>query len=248
MNLWLAPQTRPRVIGHRGASAHAPENTLGAMQLAIEQGADGIEFDVKLAQTGEVVVMHDTTVDRTTNGQGAVHALSLAQLRTLDAGAGERVPLLDEVFELIRTKPGFLINIELTNYATRGDGLDKQVVACVRRHADLADRVLCSSFDHIQIRRLATLMPDVPRGLLYSPDDPLPMRQVWLSPIIKHEFRHPQHSMVSLEFVRRMRAAGRGVNAWTINAPEDIRRMIAAGVSGLIGDSPATLRAHVAGA
>lgn len=240
MNLWHESRSHPLVIGHRGASAHAPENTLAAFRLAIEQGADGIELDVKRCQTGDVVVMHDATVDRTTNGSGQVHKLSIDALRSLDAG-GEPVPLLSEVFELIESAPGFLINIELTNYSTPRDGLEGEVARLIKKHA-IAERVLFSSFNHLLVRKLAALMPEIPRGLLYYKNMPLPMRNVWLSPFIKHEFRHPHHSMITADFVTAMRAARRGVNAWTVNAPADIRRMGAYGVSGIIGDSPATIR------
>jgi glycerophosphoryl diester phosphodiesterase len=241
MNLWLDTHAHPLVIGHRGASAHAPENTMRAFQVAMAQRADGIELDVKKCASGEVVVMHDETVDRTTNGTGRTHALTLAQLRALDAGDGERVPTLEEVFELITSHPTFLINIEVTNYPTPRDGLERDVVEIVKRHG-LAERVLFSSFNHLLVRRLAALLPDVPRGLLYARDMPLPLRNVWLSPFIKHEFRHPQHAMVTRDFVDMMRARGRAVNAWTVNDDADVRRMIAAGVSGIIGDSPESIR------
>ena len=96
-NLWLAPHSHPLVLGHRGACAHAPENTLASFRLAREQRADGIEFDTKRCASGEVVIMHDISVDRTTNGHGDVHTLTLAELRALDAGGGQPVPTLDEV-------------------------------------------------------------------------------------------------------------------------------------------------------
>lgn len=241
MNVWLETRNKPLLIAHRGASAHAPENTMLAFQLAMAQGADGIELDVKKCASGEVVVMHDTTVDRTTNGSGAVHKLTLAQLRALNAGEGQPVPTLDDVLELVKTHPSFVINIEVTNYETRNDGLERDVVDVVKRHA-IGERVLFSSFNHLLVRRLAGLLPEVPRGLLYANGMPLPLRNVWLSPFVKHAFRHPHHSMVTLDFVRAMRQAGRGVNAWTVNEPSDIRRMAAMGVSGIIGDSPKTMR------
>jgi glycerophosphoryl diester phosphodiesterase len=241
-NLWLSPQPRPLVIGHRGASAHAAENTLTAFRLAMLQDADGIELDVKRCASGEVVVMHDATVDRTTDGAGQVHALSFDQLRALDAsGGGEPPPTLDEVFELIKPHPTFLINIEITNYTTPRDGLEDAVIEIVRRHG-IGHRVLYSSFNHLLVRKLAALDPDIPRALLYDRSMPLPLRNVWLSPLIRHEFRHPHHSAVTLDFVRKQRAAGRGVNVWTVNEVTDIRRMIAAGVTGIIGDSPVTIR------
>lgn len=241
MNLWLESRTRPLLIAHRGASAHAPENTLGAFALAMQQHADGIELDVKRCASGEVVVLHDHTVDRTTSGTGAVESLTLAQLRSLDAGSGERIPTLDEVFDLIRPDSGFLINIEITNYDTPRDGLELTVAETVRRHA-FGPRVLYSSFNHLLIRRMAQIDPEIPRALLYWKDDPLWRRNVWLSPFIRHEFRHPYFGMVSPQALRRMHAAGRRVNVWTVNDEADIRRMAAIGVDGIIGDSPLTMR------
>jgi glycerophosphoryl diester phosphodiesterase len=242
MNNWLLPRTAPLLIGHRGASAHAPENTMRAFQLAMAQHADGIELDVKRCASGELVVMHDATVDRTTNGTGDVSKLPLDALRALDAGDGEHVPTLDEVLTLIASHPTFLINIELTNYTTSGDGLGPAVIECVARHK-IEARVLYSSFNHLLIRDMARRAPDVPRALLYAEDMPLPLRKLWLAPLIRHEFQHPHHSLVTQDMAHEQRAQGRGINAWTVNDPVDIRRMIAAGVSGIIGDSPESMRA-----
>ena len=239
MNLWLDSHAKPLVIGHRGASAHAPENTLAAFRLAREQGADGIEFDVKRCATGEVVIMHDVSVNRTTNGRGNVHELSLAELRRLDAGNGERVPLLDEVFEELGgcEHPTFLFNVEVTNYQTRGDGLETAVIEVVRRHK-IAHRVLFSSFNPLSVHRLSRLAPEIPRAILYAPDMPRYLREVWLGPVVAHEFRHPHFSMVTAEMVEALRNRFLRVNAWTVNEPDDIRRMVACGVAGIIGDSP----------
>ncbi|MCX6018137.1 MAG: glycerophosphodiester phosphodiesterase family protein [Chloroflexi bacterium] len=241
MNLWTESHTRPLLIAHRGASAHAPENTLGAFALAMEQHADGIELDVKRCASGEVVVMHDHTVNRTTNGSGTVESLTLTQLRTLNAGAGERVPTLDEVLDLIRADAGFLINIEITNYDTPRDGLENEVIKIVQRH-NFGPRVLYSSFNHLLVRRLAKLDPNVPRALLYWSKGPLYLRNVWLSPFIRHEFRHHHYGMVTPQFVSKMHASGKRVNAWTVNDEAQIRRMAAMGVDGIIGDSPVTMR------
>lgn len=245
MNLWLDSHTRPLLIAHRGASAHAPENTPAAFALAMQQQADGIELDVKRCASGEVVVLHDHTVDRTTNGAGAVESLTLAQLRALDAGSGERIPTLDEVLDLIEPEPGFLINIEITNYDTPRDGLEGEVVRIVQRRG-FGRRTLYSSFNHLLVRRLASLHPDVPRALLYWAEGPLYIRNVWLSPFIRHEFRHPHFGMVTPQFVQAMHAARRRVNVWTVNDEADIRRMAALGVDGIIGDSPITMRRALA--
>lgn len=243
MNLWLETHTQPLLIGHRGASAHAPENTLAAFRLAQAQGANGVEFDVKRCRTGEVVILHDASVDRTTNGRGNIHVLALDRLRALDAGDGERIPLLDEVFETFdaRSHPDFLFNVEVTNYTTPHDGLEAAVVAVVRRHR-AESRVLFSSFNPLSVRRLSALAPDIPRAILYSMDMPFYLRQVWLAPFVVHEFRHPEQLMVTPEYVAGLRRRYLRVNAWTVNEPADIRRMIDCGVAGIIGDSPKTMK------
>ena len=129
----------PTIFAHRGSSVHAPENTLSAFKLAISHHADAIELDAKLCATGEVVVIHDQSVDRTTNGSGKVLELPLTALRELDAGSwfgtdfqGEGIPTLDEVFEVVGRK--IFINVEITNYATPFDDLPQKVVEIVRRH------------------------------------------------------------------------------------------------------------------
>ena len=252
MNYWLQSHDRPLIIGHRGASAHAPENTLAAFKLAMEQGADGIELDVKRSASGDVVVMHDVTVDRTTDGKGKVHELTLDQLRRLNAGGGERVPTLEEVLKLViqakhaepvegATDALFLVNIEVTNYATPKDGLEELVVDVVRRHA-CAERILFSSFSPLSVRKLSKHMPEVPRGILYHHAMPLYLRQVWLAPFVPHEFRHPDLAYITSDFVQRLKAQGKRVNVWTVNDRADIARVAQAGVAGIIGDSPETMR------
>lgn len=242
MNLWLEPHNRPLIIGHRGASMHAPENTLAAFQLAMAQGADGIELDAKRCASGEVVVMHDAAVDRTTDGKGAVHDLSLAQLRALNAGASERIPTLDEVIELTASSPTpFLINIEVTNYTTPLDGLEQCVVEIVKRH-NCGERILFSSFNPLVVKRLAGLLPDVPRGMLYDFVKSIFLREAWLAPFVPHEFRHPDASYITPEYVAKLNAQGKRVNTWTINTPEEIVRVAQCGVDGIIGDSPAMMK------
>lgn len=242
MNHWLHQLDRPLIIGHRGASAHAPENTLAAFMLAVAQGADGVELDVMRCATGEVVVIHDDTVDRTTDGTGWVRKMSLAKLRELDAGDGERIPTLDEVIAATAgaTRP-FLLNIEVKNYATPFDGLEQLVVEVVRRHG-CEDRVLFSSFNPLAVRRLAQLAPDIPRGILYHHDMPIHLREVWMAPLVPHEFRHPDISFITPEFVAKLKARGKRVNTWTVNERADIARAAASDVHGIIGDSPLVIR------
>lgn len=246
MNHWFnKPDNRPLIIGHRGASAHAPENTLAAFMLALAQGADGVELDVTRCATGEVVVIHDDTVDRTTNGTGQVRRMSLAELRALNAGDGERIPTLDEVITATADAPRpFLLNIEVKSGAVPFDGLEGAVVEVARRHG-CEDRVLFSSFNPLAVRRLARLAPDIPRGILYHHAMPVYLREVWMGRLAPHEFRHPDIGLITPEFVAKLKAQGKRVNTWTVNAPDDIARAAASGVHGIIGDSPATMRAAI---
>lgn len=213
---------------------------MASFRLAREQGADGIEFDAKRCASGEVVIIHDTRVDRTTNGHGEAHALTLAELRGLDAGKGERVPTLDEIFEEVGRD--VLMNIEVTNYATRNDGLEEAIVETIKRHA-ISERVMFSSFNPFSLRKLAGLAPAIPAGILYHPRMPIHLREVWLAPFVPHAFLHPEKSMVTAEKTAALKKRGIGVNTWTVNEPADILRMTAAGVNAIMGDSPATMRA-----
>jgi glycerophosphoryl diester phosphodiesterase len=242
VNLWLAAHDRPLIIGHRGASAHAPENTLLAFQTAREHGADGVELDVTLCASGEVVVIHDDTVDRTTDGKGRVRDLSLAALRRLDAGQGQRIPTLDEVIAFTADwDPPFLLNIELKPSVALREALAAAVVDAVWR-GGCAARTLFSSFDPLMVRRLAQLAPEVPRGILYHHAMPAFLRRVWLALFAPHQFRHPDIGLVTPEEVRRLKAQGKRVNTWTVNAPDQAAYAAGCGVHGIISDSPRAIR------
>src|SRR5512139_2814209 len=166
----LESLSQPVIFAHRGASAHAPENTLAAFELALAQQADAIELDVKLTVDGQVIVLHDATVDRTTGSHGRVRDLSLAQLRSLDAGSfysekyrGEKIPTLEEVFETVGKRA--FINVELTNYNTPRDQLVETVCMLVKRFG-LQKSVMFSSFFASNLSKARAYLPGVPRGLL----------------------------------------------------------------------------------
>ncbi|MBE9472348.1 MAG: glycerophosphodiester phosphodiesterase, partial [Chloroflexi bacterium] len=192
-------------IAHRGASAVAPPNTLAAFEKAVELGADGIEFDVHLSADGVLVVIHDFNVDDTTDGSGRVAEMTLAQLKQLDAGsrfdpafAGERIPTLEEVLETVGSR--LLLNIELKCFSLRDNGLERAVIAQVKRHGPAA-RVLLSSFNPFSLRRAKKIAPHIPVGLLYAPWLPLPLRRAWLAPLVPHEARHPEHTLVDAHYM-----------------------------------------------
>lgn len=247
MNLFLQPRTQPLIIAHRGSSAHAPENTLAAFQLAAEQGADAIELDVDLTRDGQAIIMHDATIDRTTDGQGAVHALTLEEIRRVDAGAwkgamfkGERVPLLDEVFAAVGRR--VLINVEVKDLSLRSNGVEAKVAALVQQH-NLFERVIISSFNPFALRRIKHSEPRLTCGLLVAPNLPVYLRQAWLAPLIPHlDARHPHHSQVNQSLVEKWHARGQRVNVWTVNEAATLRAMTQAGVDGIIGDDPILMR------
>jgi len=247
MNRFLQTRPAPLVIAHRGSAAHAPENTLAAFVLAADQNADAIELDAKATRDGHVVVMHDPTVDRTTDGHGQVSDLTLAEIRKLDAGSnfdprfkGERVPLLEEVFDAVGQR--VLINVELTNYTSRGDGLELKAIDLIARH-QIEERVILSSFNPFGLRKVKLNQPGLACGLLYSADQPFYLRYGRPAFLIPHlEAHHPHYTQVTSAFVGRLHARGQKVNTWTVNDAVAIRAAAVAGVDGLIGDDPILIR------
>lgn len=239
-------------FGHRGVMWEAPQNTLAGFRRAVQLGLAGVELDAQLCRTGEAVVMHDYTVDETTDGTGLVRDLPLDALRELDAGswfggtfAGERVPTLDEVIDT--TGPDLLLNIELKSDTVKTDGLEETVTAIVRRHACQA-RVLFSSFNPFALFRARRLMPEVPVGMLYGPDQALYLRRAWFAPLVKPQAMHPNFDMLTPAGLAFARGHAAIVNTWTVNDVSEMHRLAAAGVNAIITDEPAVLQAVLAGA
>jgi glycerophosphoryl diester phosphodiesterase len=242
MQTMLNDLPKPAVFAHRGASAHAPENTLAAFQLAIAQGADAIELDAKLSADGEVIVIHDPTVDRTTNGHGRVSQMKLADLRALDAGrffsetfCGEKIPLLSEVFEAVGEKT--LINIELTNYSTPRDSLTEQVCALVKKHA-LEQNVIFSSFFASNLKKAARLLPDVPRGLLALDGWKGAWARSFGFSFGDYAALHPYVTDVNPQQVQRVHRLKRRIHVWTVNDPADMIHLRDWGADGIFTDDP----------
>jgi glycerophosphoryl diester phosphodiesterase len=238
----------PIILAHRGDLAHAPENTLPSFQQAIQKGADGVELDAKLTADGHVIVFHDLTVDRTTDGKGKVSSFSLEAIRKLDAGSwfnekfkGTKVPLLEEVFETVgRDK---LINIELTNYSTPRDGLVDGVCDLIKRHGN-QKQIIFSSFFASNLKRGAQVLPEIPRGLLAMPG----IAGVWARSfgftLGEYQALHPHISSVSREQINRVHRLKRRVHVWTANLPQEIIKLKEWGADGIFTDDPAlTLKA-----
>ena len=225
----------PIVFAHRGASAHAPENTLEAFELASQQGADGIELDVKLSADGIPVVIHDATVDRTTNGSGPVADLELATLQKLDAGEGQRIPTLDEVFASLGGQ--LLINVELTNYKAPNDQLVEKVVEVIKKH-DLSESILLSSFFSKNLKRAANLLPKTPRGLLALPGLLGGWARTYGFRLGDYQALHPFYKNTTAQQIARAHRMGRRVHVWTVNAADQIHQLLGWGVDGIITDDP----------
>ena len=240
------PNATPLIVAHRGDSANAPENTLASFRLALANGADGIELDVMFSADQKLVVIHDDTLDRTTNGHGLVGATPSDAIRELDAGSrfgekfkGEPVPLLDEVFAEFGGK--FLINVELKNYKTPKDQLPDFVVALIKKHG-LSESVMLSSFNGRNLPRAKTLAPEIRTGLLTLPGIlGLPMRGV-LGRRYAADDLHPFHRDVSARLVQSRHNLGQRVNVWTVDEPEDLRRMQSFGVDMIICNDPSHAR------
>jgi glycerophosphoryl diester phosphodiesterase len=224
------------VIAHRGASGTCPENTLAAFRRAAAIGAHMIELDVQLTADGEVVVMHDWTLERTTNGTGAVADHRLVDLQRLDAGSwfgpafrGETVPTLAAVLDSVALP----VNVELK---PRGeDGLEACVLAVVRRTGGL-DRVVFSSFAPEALVRLRALSDDAVLAVLW--EDPSPTEGLLLAERVRARAVHLRKDAVSPPAVDAARTRGLAVRAWTVNEREDFDRMQGAGVDGVFTDYP----------
>ncbi|MCS7220468.1 MAG: glycerophosphodiester phosphodiesterase [Anaerolineae bacterium] len=237
---------RPLIFAHRGAKAVAPENTIPAFLKAIELGADGVELDVQFSADGALVVIHNVMLDETTNGHGRVTAHTLEELKALDAGswfapefAGTRLCTLEEALDAIGHR--LLVNIEMKSFSMGNDGMAEQVAEIIRRR-NLYDQVIVSSFNPFTLRRLKKVDPRIETGLLYAPGLPIYLSRAWLRPWAKPDALHPEYVMVDEAYMRWARQRGYPVNVWTVNEPDEMRKMIALGVNAIITDYPDRLR------
>src|SRR5882724_4137122 len=216
-------------IGHRGAGGHEPENTLRSIRRALELGAHGIEIDVRLVH-GELLVMHDGKLDRTTNGHGYLVRKSLAALRELDAGKGERIPTLREVFETVNRRA--FINIELKARRT-ARSVCTLIQEFVQKHGWRYEDFLVSSFNRAELR--AVHDPKIPIGLLLT----RPTRLYGLSARrVRACAVHPAVRFVTARFVADAHRRGLRVFPYTANATTEIARLRKLGVDGVFTDYP----------
>jgi glycerophosphoryl diester phosphodiesterase len=218
-------------FAHRGASGHAPENTLLSIRTAIEMGAPWVELDVYLAQ-GELVVIHDRRLDRTTNGTGDVSKRKISYLRSLDAGKGEKIPFLREVFDTVSGCAG--INIELKGEDT-AEPVAKLIGDYVTQGKLAYHQVLVSAFNHGLLREVRSRDSRIPIGALVEKHtgETVPVAEEMGAFSI-----HLHHSAVTAEFVAETHRRGMKVFVYTVNRAEDVRRMKRLGVDGVFTNYP----------
>lgn len=234
----------PLFVAHRGYRSQYPENTLAAFNRAIDAGAHMIELDVCLSMDRHLVVIHDETVDRTTNGTGAVRRMTLKQLRQLDAGSwfsprfsGERLPTLDQVLDAVKGQ--VLVNIEIKPEAFEADGpadaVERQVLDLVCRKK-MVDDVLVSSFEWQVLDNLSKMAPGIALGLLS--DMPADEHLLYWYQRVKGFSWHPDFRVLTQPQVDSLHNMGARVFPYAVDGKIDTRGMLAMGVDGLIVDDP----------
>jgi glycerophosphoryl diester phosphodiesterase len=227
---------RVLAIGHRGAAAHLAENTMPSFEKALELGADALEFDVAITRDGVAVVIHDDTLDRTTNGRGPVEEALFAEIAGLDAGAWKNhaahVPTLEEVLAAFASRT--LLNLEIKESPRRAQIVDACLQGVLDRGA--LESVVFSSFDHDALRLLRHLSPEARIGVLCEGTgfD----RALGCAAELGAENVHPPVVLASRERVAAAHAAGLRVWTWTANSAETIRCALDAGVDGVFSDFP----------
>jgi glycerophosphoryl diester phosphodiesterase len=233
---------KPLVLGHRGAAAEAPANTVASFRKAIALGAAGVELDVHLTLDRQVVVIHDDTVTAVTGVAGKVRQMTLAEIQALDAGshfgpefAGERIPTLAQALEAVG--PEAIVNIELKGLGVAPDGLEAEVLRIVQAHG-MVGRVIASSFNPLRLIRLRQVAPHIPRGMLHGRGTPTFVRDLWFLPLVQPDALNPDHSLVDEHYMKRARRWGVRVNVWTVDDPAEARRLQALGVDSIITNDP----------
>jgi glycerophosphoryl diester phosphodiesterase len=235
---WARPSSRPLLLGHRGARHAAPENTFAAFDLALEEGAEGIELDVRQNADGEVVVCHDLTLERVTEGRDtrAIHALSSSQCREVRLGQGQALPFLSEVIEWAERHQACL-NVEIKADGPKRRQLVRAVAQLTEQRAASAN-LLVSCFNPLIVLSHAKLAPRVPTAwLIDSARLAGSVARLWT----RGAALHPKQSLITTARMREWKGQGRRIHVWTVNDPARACELAALGVDCLISDNPALL-------
>jgi glycerophosphoryl diester phosphodiesterase len=231
--------TAPLLLGHRGASARQLENTMAAFEAARADGADGVELDVRLSRDGELVVFHDQDLRRLAGRMDRVIALTARELAAVELRGGERIPTLADA--LAATAPR-LVNIEIKPPPPTHLRETVRQVARTVQATGAAGRVIISSFDLLVVALIRTTTT-LRTGLLFHRRQPLPLRRAWLAPALRPHALHPERTLVDRDSMASWRRRGYQVNAWTADAPDEVRRLARLGVDAIITNDPAAARA-----
>jgi len=237
MNRWTEAET-PLIIGHRGASADLPENTLAAFALAADQGADGIELDVQFSADNQIIICHDFTLERLAGIERKVTDLTISELKEYDLGEGQTIPTLDELFEMMG--PRVLYNIEIKDFSFRDNGLETAVADRIESFG-LQDLALLSSFNPLSVRRAR-------KALSHS----IPVALIRMKGVFKYTYLlasvqadNPHHSLVDKKYMAWAQKRGYRVHAWTVDDPLEAARLASLGVHGIITNKPQFVRQHL---
>lgn len=236
-----------QIFAHRGFSSQYPENTMTAFRKALEAGADGIEFDARMTQDGKIIIMHDPTVDRTTNGKGKVRDLTYAEIYGMDAGIkkgvvfeNEHIPVLEQVLDELGGK--LLLNVELCNYE-EGDNrmLANQTVELIEKYK-LVDSVIVSSFRFNNLVYVKDKNPNISCALIAKQGLLGAFARNLLNHSVSVDALHPFFTDTTPGLIRREQQCGRKVRAWTVNDPKEIRRLYDLGADAIFTDDPLNAR------
>jgi len=238
-------------IAHRGASGHAPENTIAAFDKAFEMKADYIEIDVQMTSDGRLVAIHDTTIDRTTNGTGSVGDYTLEELRQLDAGswfgekfAGEQIPTFEEILDRYRGKIGILIELKSPELYP---GVEEKVAdALIERnmHKPNNKKIIIQSFNHASVQKSKEHVPNIPHGVLTGlswadvTDEQLTEFAAYA------DFFNPNMNIVTHELVGKVQDKGMKMYPYTVRTQEQADNLFELGVDGIITDFPEYVYKH----
>lgn len=233
-----------KILAHRGFSGVYPENTLLSFQKALLTGCDGLELDIHLTKDRQLVIIHDETLDRTTDGTGWVGAHTLKELKALNAAARTDYPrqsilTLGEYFEFLGDRC-ILTNIELKTGVVWYEGIEAEMIRTLRQYNRL-DQVLVSSFNHYSIQKVVELVPGMPVAFVEESRVIAPWEY-----LERHGIScfHPFYSNVGQPgILKGLRAAGISINVWTVNEEEDMRAMLRLGVDGIMTNYPDKLAA-----
>jgi glycerophosphoryl diester phosphodiesterase len=236
----------PIIIAHRGGRNWAPEDTLAAFRKSIEVGCDGIEFDVQRCKTGELVVIHDETLDRTTSGTGYIAEKTFDEIRSFDAGkwfsvtfSHEQIPTLKEVLDLVNGK--LIVNVEIKNAPVAYPGIEDDVVAQLDQYQH-PDKVVISSFDHDLLHRIHVKAPKYKLALLMVG---IPYELGSYAAKVGAKAWDPNIAELREDSVKTAHKEGLDVYVWTLNDPKEWKRAADIGVDGIVTDNPLGLMEYL---